>query len=348
MKRKDLMKILALRYGFKTVRWFFTHLLTYKQDIMTAARWHLLRKRSTKFAMAVPKEMMIVPSTICNGRCVFCSYRKLNETGTLMPLEFFKRVVDEYKALGGKKISLCPTVGECLIDPALFEKIKYAKKQGFYVYTFTNGLLLGMNDNYKKLCDSGLDELFISLGDVVPAEEAALFGVSAEAAQKKIDSITELLRHLEMTGQKLKLTLGFRSSRHFSRIWKDMKKLGMDRHMKQDRFSIGYVLGYDNWGGAVTQDELLGVQRLKRVVRFKKYPCAKLLYVSVLPDGDVRLCGCRVKGSIKDELVIGNLNNASLKDILFSGKAEELAKRFIEGKAPEICKDCSFYCPYYK
>jgi MoaA/NifB/PqqE/SkfB family radical SAM enzyme len=341
-------KPLLLRYSFRPVRYYFTHMLPYRQDLFTLLNWHLFHRRGTGLKMQVPKEMMIVPSTICNGRCVFCSYRKLQEHGSMMPQELFKRVIDEYYALGGRRISLCPTVGECLLDPLIFEKIKYAKEKGFFVYTFSNAIILGINDNYKKLIDAGLDELFISLGDVVPEIESEIFGIPVTLAQKKIEGIKALLDYLEQSKKPLKLTLGFRSKRPFSQIWKDMKANGMARHFKAKRFKIGYVLGYDNWGGSIAQSELLGMQRLKRVVKFKRFPCAKLLYVSVLPDGDVRLCGCRVKDSKRDGLTIGNLKDASLKDILFSGRVEEIAKGFTTGNPPDICRDCSFYCPHYK
>lgn len=346
--KEHTLKPLLLRYSFKPVRYYFTHLLPYKQDFLTLLNWHVMRRRGSSLKMKVPKEMMIVPSTICNGKCVFCSYRKLTEHGAMMPQELYTRVVDEFHALGGRRISLCPTVGECLLDPKIFEKIEYAKSKEFFVYTFSNGIILGMNDNYKKLIDAGLDELFISLGDVDPVFESEVFGIPQALAQKKVDGIKALLDYLESSGKKFKLTLGFRSKRPFSQIWKDMKQNGMARHFKAKRFQIGYVLGYDNWGGTIAQEELLGVQRLKRLVKHKKYPCSKLLYVSVLPDGDVRLCGCRVKTSKRDELTIGNLKDGSLKDILFSGKVETIAQRFVDGDYPDICKDCSFYCPHYK
>jgi len=338
-------KPLFLRCSFKAVRYYFTHVQSYWWDAATFFHAHILRYRGTSLKMAVPEEIRIVPSTLCNGHCVFCTYRKIEERGLTMSQDLYKRVIDEYHALGGGRISLCPTVGECLLDPFIIEKIKYAKAKGFYVYTYTNGILLDDDDNYKKLIDAGLDRLFISMADVVPEVESEVFGIPTALAQKKIEGIKALLDYLEQSGKPLALTLGFRSKRPFCATWKDMQAIGFVHHFKAKRFRIGYVLGYDNWGGTITQQELLGVQRLKRIVRYKRFPCARLLSVSVLPDGDVRLCGCRVKTSTHDELTIGNLSAASLKEILFSGKVEEVAQRFVRGDYPHVCKDCSFYMP---
>ncbi|GAJ21286.1 unnamed protein product, partial [marine sediment metagenome] len=100
---------------------------------------------------------------------------------------------------------------------------------------------------------------------------------------------------------------------------------------------------YDNWGGQITQKDLLGIQQLKIAPKIKKYLCRGLFTVSLLPNGDLRLCGCRFKKTLKDELVVGNIRKDSIKKVISSQKYKNILKNFYKGKLPEVCKDCSFY-----
>ena len=108
---------------------------------------------------------------------------------------------------------------------------------------------------------------------------------------------------------------------------------------------MSFLQSYDNWGGLITKKDLLGIQTLKRPPKIKLYPCAALFTISILPDGKIRLCGCRCKRTLNDELVIGDFNKMSLKDLEKSEKWREIIINFQKGKLPEVCKDCSFYRP---
>ena len=66
---------------------------------------------------------------------------------------------------------------------------------------------------------------------------------------------------------------------------------------------------------------------------------------TILNDGSVRLCACRMKKSIFDELVVGNVMNSSLDGIFKNEYAIRLRLNFIYGQIPEVCKECSFYYP---
>ncbi len=81
-----------------------------------------------------------------------------------MKYNLYKKVIDELIEIGGKTVWLTPVMGEALIDPNIFEKIKYAKKKKLIVKLYSNGVLLNRKNNYKKNLNSGLDKLFISLG----------------------------------------------------------------------------------------------------------------------------------------------------------------------------------------
>jgi len=237
-------------------------------------------------------------------------------------------------------------VGEALIDPGIFRKIEYAKKKGLKVSLYTNAISLGNKGIIEQVLKAGIDELQIDIADINPKYESEVFGIPIKTARRTINSIIELSEQIDKKKINQKFILGFRSSRHFSEIWKEFKDSKFMEYYKKGIFTIEYLHAYDNWGGQIKEKDLKGVQRLRKCARIKKFPCGALWSLSILPNGDVRLCGCRFKGTIKDELVIGNIKKDSLSKLLKSKKWKNIIQNF-ESKSPEVCKECSFYTPKF-
>ena len=167
-------------------------------------------------------------------------------------------------------------------------------------------------------------------------------------SEKRLGSILKLLKKIKETGCETKIDIAFRPMRSPSKIFKDLKKSEFWEYYKSGIITISFLQAYDNWGGAITNKNLIGVQTLKRPMSFKKFPCAFLYNLSFLPDGDARICGCRCLKTFKDELVIGNINNMGLKEIEKSKKWRNIIANFPKGKLPEVCKNCGFYRPLLK
>ncbi|MDD4860418.1 MAG: radical SAM protein [Dehalococcoidales bacterium] len=285
-------------------------------------------------------------TNICNARCRFCVYSKKNpdKYGT-MPFEIFKKAADEFNGMGGGGISFTPTIGEPLLDPGLIDKVKYSlslpniKK----VYFYTNGILLGKDDNYKKLIDSGITEIEISIAAFDKEIHKKIHQI--DVYEQTLDGIHKLLQYNDSQGRKTKIGINFRSPVLPSVVLggEDFKKyikpfLGND-------VSYSFLSTYDNWCGNITNKDLYGIMKMRRIVHFQYLPCVRMSDAMVLFDGSIRLCACRIKDSEFDELVIGNIKNQSLKEIIFSSKAQELRNSFVDGKIPVTCKNCSLYAP---
>jgi radical SAM protein with 4Fe4S-binding SPASM domain len=68
--------------------------------------------------------------------------------------------------------------------------------------------------------------------------------------------------------------------------------------------------------------------------------------IGILVDGTATVCPCRDLNGDSD-LVIGNINKASLYDIYYSEALEQLRTNWHRGKhIPNVCKDCNHYNPY--
>jgi radical SAM protein with 4Fe4S-binding SPASM domain len=280
--------------------------------------------------------------TSCNAKCVFCSYKYFEDKGMLMDFKIFKKIIDEIAFFNGKDIDLTPMMGEPLLDSNLFEKIKYAKKKGLKISMYTNGILLDKNNNYKKLADSGIDGIMISAGDVDPKMDAEIYNISIKSSKERWKGIIKLIDYFSAKKNK-KIKLSFRPKRAPWMIIKEhefktiLEKLGEK--------NINFLLKYDNWGGLIKKENLIGIMGLKKPFKKTFIPCKNLNALSIFPDGSVRLCGCRVKTSIYDELLIGNIKNNSLLELINSKKVLNIKKSFLSDNPPKICKNCSFYEP---
>lgn len=110
------------------------------------------------FVNYYPTTMDIEPTQQCNFKCVMCvSFVEKKEN---MTFETFKNIIDEQFGLIEVKIQ---GVGEPLLNKDLIKMIEYARKKWLWVRTTTNGSLLHVNDNYKKLVDSGIHDVNISI-----------------------------------------------------------------------------------------------------------------------------------------------------------------------------------------
>lgn len=112
--------------------------------------------------LGMPLTLMLEPTNYCNLKCPLCPTGAglLGRKKDSMRFNDFKKIVDE---LGGNIIHLrLWNWGEPLLNKDLYKMIKYAKKYKIFVNTSTNSFFLN-KDNAKKLVESGLDELIISL-----------------------------------------------------------------------------------------------------------------------------------------------------------------------------------------
>ena len=99
----------------------------------------------------------------CNFRCTMCTVSdwKKGKRAEDMSLDNFKKIIDnEYGLVEIKLVG----IGEPMMQgDDYYEMIKYARSQHIWVRTITNGSLLHIKDNYKKLVDSDPNEIQISI-----------------------------------------------------------------------------------------------------------------------------------------------------------------------------------------
>ena len=111
----------------------------------------------------MPIKLDIENVSRCNFRCTMCvvsDWPKGQRAGD-MSLDDFKAIIDEQYGLVEIKLQ---GIGEpTLQGDEFFAMIRYARESHIWVRTTTNASLLHLRENYRKLVDSGPNEIQISV-----------------------------------------------------------------------------------------------------------------------------------------------------------------------------------------
>src|SRR3990167_4302368 len=122
-----------------------------------------LRRRLTADPDYLPVKLDIEGVSRCNFACTMCAVSKWpkGKRAGDMSLECFKRLIDEQYGLVEIKLN---GIGEPLMaGEKFFEMIRYARSKRIWVRITTNASLLHLRENYRKLVNSGVNEIDISI-----------------------------------------------------------------------------------------------------------------------------------------------------------------------------------------
>ncbi len=322
-----------------------------REDLLSIVNYFFKRNKP-KIEHDIEPTGIIVPTTCCNARCVFCSYRLMKDARKIMNFETFKKAVKIFKELNSKEknkiceIDMTPTVGDSMLDPGFQVKVKYLiKNTDFKISLVTNGIALD-REKMKFLTENQLNTISFDFADFDPVKDSEVYGITPEISKKRMKNILEYLKNIDKK-KKGAVFILFRGVSSPRKIMKDMKKTPFYNFYKKGLFKIQFLEAYDNWGGTIKQRDLIGYQQIKTAPKVKKYPCKFMYRLSIMPDGDIRSCGCRMKTTLKDELVIGNVNNGeTISKIFIKGKHRKILSDWVEkGELPDVCKNCTFYKP---
>jgi pyrroloquinoline quinone biosynthesis protein E len=168
----------------------------------------------------------------CNFACTMCTVSEWHK-GTRaadMPLEDFKRLIDEQYGLVEIKIQ---GLGEPTMQrDTYFEMIKYARAKNIWVRTTTNASLLHLNNNYKKLVDSGVNEIQISV----------------DGADKETFEAIRRQSKFEQVVSNIKLINAYCDSKgvELTKMWTVVQK--GNRHQLMQLVDLAHEMGFKSMG----------------------------------------------------------------------------------------------------
>lgn len=261
---------------------------------------------------------------VCNLRCIMCSYPDMTREKVLMSMDLFKKIIDDAAINNIRQISLS-FYNEPLLDPLLFERIKYAKSKGLWVAFSSNGCLL-TSEKINAILDSGLDSIRFSFdGAVKETYEKIRVGANFE---KTKSNIIQLIKERNKRGTKNpSVAVGlviqkdnYQEISKFRSFWKEVT----------DEVRV--------W--TVDARKIEGLLSKELEIRKSKYnyPCSRIFNVmTVTSNGKVALCCLDYDGLN----VLGDLNESTIDEVRNSEKVNIIKGLHLSGQGSKIklCRD---------
>ncbi|CAM1373110.1 radical SAM protein [Tenacibaculum xiamenense] len=146
-----------------------------------------------------PEWIVLGVNNVCNLHCKMCDVGNKNLESNFaqnlvgthplnMPLELIKKIIDQ-TATYFPKSKLAYAFTEPLVYPYLLESLKYANDKNLHTTITTNALTL--KHKAKKLVDSGINEVYVSLDG--PQDVHNEIRGHKKSFQKAVEGIEELL-----------------------------------------------------------------------------------------------------------------------------------------------------------
>ncbi|MEK6816163.1 MAG: radical SAM protein [Nanoarchaeota archaeon] len=285
-----------------------------------------------------PYILILEPTNVCNLKCPTCPTGNglMKRPRKLMPFESFKKVIDD---MGGYLVNIVlMNFGEPLLNKDFYRMVDYAHAKNINVVTCTNGHFT----EAKKIVNSKMDEITVSL-DGIDQETLEKFRVGADF-NKVIEGIKEIveekgLRKTNIPIINLQFIIMKHNEHQIDRFRDLAKSLGVDKIT----FKALWVNSL-----AEAKNFLPNNPEFHRyILRENSYDmkcdedfiCTKPWSdIAISSAGSVTLCSCDFDNSI----ILGNIEESSIKDILSSPKSLGVRKLLLtgHGKVP-ICKTCA-------
>ena len=309
----------------------------------------------------------------CNLKCIFCWYhtpskkdisRSLSKR-RMMSYLLFKRTIDECQKLKVARVKVSAQ-GEPSLHPYFREMIVYLKDKDLYVTLFSNGTF--EQDVARQL--NNINEIWIDLSAATPELYKT---IQSQNKNDLFDNVIENLdyfrtlkaKHLKCPQIKInfilnnknyhELPLIFNLARRYKidylnipnvNVYEDTREFGINRkEMLKKINGIFNKLAADNTlfriKSNVSVNYHLHHRFLNRQAPLKPKACySGYFFALVNMNGDVTPC-C----NIKNELIAGNLNKASLEEIWFSrrfNKIRDAGEYTLYNDEQETCRQCCF------
>jgi radical SAM protein with 4Fe4S-binding SPASM domain len=312
-----------------------------------------------------PISLQIESTTRCNLKCMMCDSPVWDRRGMDMKFSDFKKIIDQFPFLTSVNLQ---GIGEPLLNNDIFKMIEYCKSKKIMVLFTTNATLID-DAVAKKIVDSGLDYIVISVDgatsetfekiriganfDQVMTNIKKLVAASTDSKKPRIifhfcatnDNIEELPQVLKLAKDigaygvesldvipwgKDYLKEKLKDKTLSSNIGK-AKKIINEAKIEADRMGIKFFW----WGHRMDKlysDSDLQLHADPRLCQQPFRSC----FITV--DGYVTRCS-----DIPDPRIsnFGNILEQDFDDIWNNSEYRALRKAFLEGKLPDLCKECT-------
>lgn len=275
-----------------------------------------VRKKAGKIQ---PRILQIENTNLCNAKCVMCPHVIMKRKGKIMPLEDFKKIVDNVlKSYKIERLTISG-FGEPFVDSGLIDKIKFINKKypKLKVDIYTNASLL-KPEVTDKLLKTKADRITFSVNGT-EKNYRKIMGLDYKNTEKNILYFLGKNKNVLTNISLMILKENEKDVKKFLNFWRD----------KAD--SVRVYLPSD-WAGSLK----IAIQ--KSGFKSKRWACFGL-FSSIVIDvqGNVIMC-CR---DFESKVKFGNLLKQDIKSIRNGRKFQELLKMQLNCDfSSPVCSAC--------
>ena len=259
-----------------------------------------------------PKYILLEATGKCNLFCPMCPRELVHFEPVDIPMPLFKKIIDEAKSF--LEFAVPYGGGEPMLNPAIFEMIKFCRDRNIRVGFSTNGTMNNPERN-RKLLEAGLDYLIFAFdGATKESYEKYRKGAKFEETREKILEFLRMKQGLKANTftiiQMVRLKDNAGEVDDFRKMWGIP---GVDQvRIKEDEM----------------QFEGVGIPRPPEVPK-RRNPCHYLWQgpVYIHHDGNVFPCCYMWRGE-----PLGNVNHHELTEIWNNEKMQRLRRAHIDGR----------------
>lgn len=323
---------------------------------------YLKARRRTEAVDYLPIKLDIENVSRCNFRCTMCIVTDWpkGRRAQDMSLSDFRRLIDEQYGLVEIKLQ---GVGEPLMQrDDFFEMIRYARSKNIWVRTTTNASLLHLRDNYKKLVDTDVNEIQISIdGATKEVFEGIRVGSNFERVVANCKLINAYCREKGIERTKMWTVVQQANSHQLGAL----VDLGRDLGFTNQVFSLEVVgWGVNEWterNDAITVENELNFEAMMRLAEKGSAQGRRVAFWHTTEryrtDDIERLCPWPFERAyVASDLrvvpccTIGNPDACQIGPVLDGGvgfsdvwKGDDFAafrRSHLEGRPPAVCQGC--------
>ena len=273
-----------------------------------------------------PKILQIETTSACSLDCIMCPRKDMTRKSEHMSLDLFRKIIDE--ARGKAEVAILHLMGDPLLNPKIFEMIRYCKEAGIRNVVSTNGVVLS-EEASRKLYESGLDIILLSFdGATKEVFESVRVGANFEKVTASYRRFLEMQEQFEHKIRAIVQMIRFKTTesevKDFYQLWD-----GVNADI--------IVKPFTHWQGnqedinelSHSIDEKLNTSLCDRAWQ----------WLTVISDGSVIPCCRDYDATIR----FGNLKDNSIEEIWNGEGFREFRRLHALGRSNhEICKDCDY------
>jgi len=275
----------------------------------------------------LPEVVYLETTNNCNATCFSCPRLKMDRPIGVMNWNLFEKIVGDLKKL--KRLYFTMHLdGEPLLDPLLFERIEYIKKNlvGSKVHFNTNTSLLS-EEIIKKILNSNLDSITFSIdGTTKETYEHIKTGMNFEQNIKNVENFFRIKKELKKT-KPLTILQMVVNDKNKHQI-EDFKRMWQDR---ADKIYIKAMLNFLVQGTSIKTKSLF-----KKQLRRCFQPITNLV---IYWDGQLGLCCWDYNHLAK----LGNANDNQLLETFNNSNYTQIRKTMLKMSCENTppCNICS-------